>query len=344
MPHLRLLVPDLLWPDPADDRPYHDLTLPHLQRLAGRAMIAPEPASTATEWLGRHLGLDPAREWPHAAWTLLGMGRDPGRRSWIRADPVQLQPRGTQLFLTRVDDLSMDEAVALTTTLNRHFAEDRIRFEPLTPDVWIAEPEAAVDLRTAPVDFVHGRSIDTLLPRGPDAAFWAQRVNDAQMLLHDHPVNATREASGRSVVNSVWPWGAGRLEAPAPAPTLRVHAADLALQGLAGAAGGAVKPVPSRFDDLDLSDKAGQVIVVLDAPAKALARGDAAAWTAALLDLDRDWIGPAWAALSRGTLDPFGITALPGRSGFAATVRRRDRWRFWRGPGSVADLRPSVGR
>jgi hypothetical protein len=49
---------------------------------------------------------------------------------------------------------------------------------------------------------------------------WRHAINEAQMVLHAHPVNQARQAAGQPVVNSLWPWGGGRL----PAATHRHHA------------------------------------------------------------------------------------------------------------------------
>ena len=44
-------------------------------------------------------------------------------------------------------------------------------------------------------------------------------LNEVQVLLHQHPLNAARQTRGLPPVNSVWFWGAGRLPAPGPSPT-----------------------------------------------------------------------------------------------------------------------------
>ena len=49
-----------------------------------------------------------------------------------------------------------------------------------------------------------GRSIDAYLPQGSDARQWRRFLNHAQMLLHEHPLNEARLASGRPVINGLW--------------------------------------------------------------------------------------------------------------------------------------------
>jgi hypothetical protein len=87
------------------------------------------------------------------------------------------------------------------------------------------------------------------------------------MLLHDHPVNARREAEGLLAVNSFWLSGCGRLP-PAWSPP---------------SAGDA--PMPVRVDDR------------LRAPALS---GDVQAWARAFEALDADWLAPALEGFRRG--------------------------------------------
>ncbi len=55
------------------------------------------------------------------------------------------------------------------------------------------------------------RSINSHLPRGDDALAWHRVMNEAQMIMHAHPVTAAREARGAPPANSIWLWGGGTL-------------------------------------------------------------------------------------------------------------------------------------
>src|SRR3546814_5998711 len=46
--------------------------------------------------------------------------------------------------------------------------------------------------------------IHDLLPAGNDGRRWRAVLNEAQIVLHNHPVNAERVRSGRMPVNSLW--------------------------------------------------------------------------------------------------------------------------------------------
>ena len=57
------------------------------------------------------------------------------------------------------------------------------------------------------------------------------------MVLHNHPWNARRAATGKSPVNSLWFWGAGKVPDHVATPHALVHSGDAMLQALAAAAG-----------------------------------------------------------------------------------------------------------
>jgi hypothetical protein len=49
------------------------------------------------------------------------------------------------------------------------------------------------------------------LPRGDNERQWRSLFNEAQVILHNHPVNARRVQRGQVPVNSLWFSGAGKL-------------------------------------------------------------------------------------------------------------------------------------
>ncbi len=101
------------------------------------------------------------------------------------------------------------------TALNRHFGADGIEFCAPAPSRWHLRARARTPtLVTEPLAHaLLNRSIKHHLPQGADALAWHRVTNEAQMILHTHPVNAAREARGELVANSVWLWGGGTLPA-----------------------------------------------------------------------------------------------------------------------------------
>src|SRR5262249_54562653 len=177
-----------------------------------------------------------------------GEGVDPGDAFWLEADPVHLSVSRDELLLTAAGRpaLTVGEARELTSTLNTHFAEDGLEFIAPSPRRWYARVREAPRIRTTPTADAVGQRMEALLPQGEDGPRWRRIVNEAQMLLHDHPCNAAREERGELPVNSVWPWGAGRLPAVAgDAPYGAVWSSHPLATGIASAAHLSSYPLPA---------------------------------------------------------------------------------------------------
>jgi hypothetical protein len=58
---------------------------------------------------------------------------------------------------------------------------------------------------------VLGDDLARHLPSGENERQWRHLLNEAQVILHNHPVNAARVKEGKAPANSVWFWGAGVL-------------------------------------------------------------------------------------------------------------------------------------
>jgi hypothetical protein len=236
----------------------------------------------------------------------LGAGLDPGNRYVLRADPVSLVARSADVVLdARIADLDAGETDALVATLNTHFGADGLAFTAPRPDAWFIVVDNAPDLATTPLSAVRG-TIYPYLPSGEDAATWRRWLSEMQMLLHDHPVNLARETLGRLPVTGIWISGGGRTTDIADAPSTAIYAApspagDVA-RGLSLLRGKSVRVPPAGFAELPRQDSA---TVVLD-PAN----------DTNLPAFDRNWLGPAVAALERGSLAS--LTLLADGNGVAA--------------------------
>ncbi len=340
MARLTLLVPALFWPDPEDPRPAEGLRLPALERLMARGERR-ELGAGEQAWALSAFGLDPADAAPLAAASLAGLGGDPAGAAWLRADPVHLQPRGVELFLSRPGpgDVTPGEAAALAETLNAFFAADALRFEALRPDAWFVRLPAAAALAAVSTDAAHGRSVDALLPSGPQARTWLRRVNEAQMLLHDHPVNIARERDGRLPLNSLWIWGGAALPVPPRRPAARLLGEAPVLRGLAAAAGMAIEAVPPRWPR-GAGPTGMDTLVEWEAARRAAGVGDVDGWRAALRHLDGSWIAPALADLAARRLEEVTVAGFAGRAGAQWRLGPREAWRFWRRPRPLSACGP----
>ena len=322
-----MLVPDLFWPAAAGDEPYRGLALPALETLLGRGRRVRIPGSSLERWLAGRYHL--ADGLPLAPFSLRGDGREPGADCWMRADPVHLRLHGDRLILADASRLAVtpDEAREFVAALNSHFAGEGISFVAARPQRWYVRTGNGARVQTTPTSEAAGRSIEALLPRGDDSARWRRVINEAQMLLHEHPGNAVREQDGRPVVNSIWIWGAGRAGTLAPACDV-LWADDTVAAGLAAASGGTAQPLPASGASLLESGRGGTHLAVLSLPATAY--GELAEWREALTALERTWAAVLLGGLWNAALESLTLHGLGPDYGYTSVLTRRDRLRLWR--------------
>jgi hypothetical protein len=283
------------------------------------ASVSPEA------WLFGRFGVERQRDWPVAPYTLLADGGAPERHFWMRADPVHLRVGRDNLGLadSATFEVSRADSEALVETLNRHFGQTML-FYPMRPARWYVRLEKAPDMLTTPAAAARGAAIDEMLPSGPDAVRFHALMNEAQMLLHEHPVNAEREARGEPALNSVWFWGGGVIDAAKERPFSAVVGDDPLARGLALAAGIPARALPKDADSVlaALGDE-GLALVVLDAPREAQLRERRTA-------LERDWFGPLLAALRSGRIGMLTLQLCGADSLLEVETVRSDLRYFWR--------------
>jgi len=243
----------------------------------------------------------------------------------MRADPVHLQVGRDSLGLSdsAAFDVSRAESEALVETLNHHFGQTML-FYPLRPARWYVRLEKAPELQTTPAAATRGAAIDEKLPSGSDAMRFHAFMNEAQMLLHEHPVNAGREARGEPALNSVWFWGGGVIDAGKARPFSAVIADDPLARGLALAAGipALALPKDARSALAALGDE-GCVLAVPDAPRETQLRERRAA-------LERDWFLPLLAALKSGRIGMLTLHLAGENRLLQVETVRSDLRYFWR--------------
>src|SRR6266436_927678 len=191
--HFDLHIPDFFSAEGVP--PAEDLAAAETLIARGRrrriASVSPEA------WLFGRFGVERQRDWPVAPYTLLADGGAPERHFWMRADPVHLRVGRDSLVLAdgAAFQVSRAESEALVETLNRHFGQTML-FYPMRPARWYVRLEKAPDMQTTPAAAARGLAIDETLPSGPDAMRFHALMNEAQMLLHEHPVNALPKDAG----------------------------------------------------------------------------------------------------------------------------------------------------
>ncbi len=257
-----------------------------------------------------------------------------GDGCWLRADPVHLRADQDRLILFAGETLQLhaEEARALCASLDEHFQDRHWHFESPLAQRWYLNLAEAPDVLTVSIDQVMGRDIKSRMPSGNDGALWRAALNEVQMLLHDHPVNAAREASGRLPVNSVWFWGGGPLPKDARSNWRSVCSDEPLARGLALCAGGASMPLPENFAGWEAMAEAGDHLLVLSSLQQRHAEGDLPAWCDTVAALEQNWLAPAFQALGQGTLQR--IQWWPGGE-YVYVLDRKALRRFWRRRASI---------
>ena len=300
---------------------------PALELLLARGRGASTESKSPEAWLQQAFGLE-GEALAAGALTLAAAGGEPGTHCWGRADPVHLRLMRDRLIVvpSAAFALSRDEAEALAEALNRHFG-DRMSLRPLEPGRWCARLDRHFAFNAAsPLDAA-GRDVDLAPHIGGEAGRrWATLLNEAQMLLHAHPVNLAREARGEPAVNSLWLWGAGRAQR-AECAWQSVAADDPAVIGAARLAGARHRALPrSAREWLERLPEDGRHLAVLDGTRVRLALGQ----ESILEELEKQWFEPLLAALRSGRVGMFTVHVPDGAEAVSFETIRADLRRLWR--------------
>jgi hypothetical protein len=167
---------------------------------------------------------------PSAALTRSLDASDAVGAAWLRADPAyaiadavtaRLMAFGGGVGLAEV------ESVELARALRPLFGDAGFPLEVSNPKRWYLRcPETARLPQFSPPESVLGDDLMQHLPRGDNERQWRHLFNEAQVILHNHPINTRRVARGLLPANSLWFWGAGKLPEWVRAPYTRVASMD----------------------------------------------------------------------------------------------------------------------
>ena len=256
----------------------------------------------------------------------------------LRADPVHLRADIADLVLFDAAQagLSRTEADALARTVNDALGPHGPRIDAAHPHRWYVALDRPQRIATTPLSLAAGAPVSAAMPRGPDAPRWHRWMNEVQMALHECPVNAERERRGAVPINSVWPWGTGRLPPAAPAPFVRAWSDGALVRSLARHAGVEHRAMPAGASAwLDAGPRPGAHLTVFDDLYPAVRRADVDAWRGGVAHFSAAWAQPVLDALDRGAVARVSIRDERGNR-FAAT--RRGRFRWWRRAGLAARI------
>ena len=272
---------------------------PALARVLARGDRNPDVEPGETAQLARWFDLLPSG-WSLAAITRQRDAGDAAGQAWLRADPAFVRPDMTGARVMAIGELGLSraEADALLAELRPLFGDAGFALSAPDPARWyLALPAGATLPAFSPPETVLGDDLFLHLPEGPEGRRWRALLNEAQVLLHHHPVNAARIAAGRVPANSLCFWGAGRLPDRVRGKVAKVASDDATLASLAALA----------------TETAGE---------------------GTLLDLRavRDWMPVETRVLESLASAGGGTVQLDFADGAAWTLRAGQRWRLWRRP------------
>ena len=151
---------------------------------------------------------------PVAALTRSLDAGDASGAQWLRADPAYAVADAVTARLMACGELGLspEESDELARALRPLFGDAGFPLEAPRPDRWyLSCPlDARLPAFADPRD-VLGDDLMRHLPRGDNERQWRSLFNEAQVILHNHPVNARRVQRGQVPANSLWFWGAGKL-------------------------------------------------------------------------------------------------------------------------------------
>jgi hypothetical protein len=305
-------------------------SLASLRWIAGRGSSAPAPAGDWRDWL---LAVDaeaPAAfgRWPAGPClaAVAGMAID-SAPAWAVAQPVHLVAGLDHVRLRSLAEAmpSDDEAASLAATLRSHFADDVFDLVAYRDHAWLVRCVEAIESHTHDPGSVVGRDIHDYLPAGRDGARMRSRMNEIQMVLHEHPVNERRVDKRAAPINALWLWGFGRLDAApgrlAAAGRWLLLSDDLWLRAFWQVHGGAERPLATAG-----AIEADALIAMAQPPTTGAAE--------ALAELESSLFAPLRRSLQDGALRS--VHLHDGAR--VHVVDRRSRWRFWRRPATPAEL------
>ncbi len=119
--------------------------------------------------------------------------------------------------------LSDEDSRALCEACDAHLREDGVCLEFVNTKEWQVITQREINVLTERPDWIIGESMRPNLPRGEDGRLVERWMNELQMLLFNHPVNAARAERRLQAVNVVWLWGFdGLLSKPSDAVDTRM--------------------------------------------------------------------------------------------------------------------------
>ena len=227
------------------------LLLPELQRVApfdrsqrlARWISRGDRLPVAA--IGREVALRECFEFlgtafPHAALARCSESTDVAGSLWLNADPAYVVADAVTLRMLACGTLglSAEENSELAKSLRTLFGDAGFPLDVSNSGRWQLRcpPGSRLPRFATPAETL-GDDLARHLPSGDNERQWRHLLNEAQVILHNEPVNERRIGQGQLPANSVWFWGAGVLPEWVRSKFARVVSADVEVTALAKIAG-----------------------------------------------------------------------------------------------------------
>lgn len=291
---------------------------PNLARLAGRGSVAPRALDARSDSL--HAAIldslrvrDVADKYPSAAVMRTGATNERAIGFWLRVQPIHFiagLDRITTVVLRGVARMNAEERSSLEPTFAEHLQATGFELHSMG-DEWLLRSASSLRLQTVTPEFAAANPHSDILPRGADAGAVRRLMTEMQMLLHEHPINARRQARGAPVINAVWVHGEGTLGDVSSVSFPAGYGEDPFLRGIYRLHDQAVGAKPADAKAL-LSQLRGPAVAVIDAPS--------------LDSLETHWLAPLSRALLSGAISK--LTVMFDE--WQVTTERADLFKLWR--------------
>lgn len=266
---------------------------PSLARLAGRGVVQQRDVDRSGPLHGAVLDAlnlrNSAASYPSAPVMRSGASGEPATGFWLRAQPIHFAAgldRLTTVVLQGGGRMNETERALLDPVLNEHLQSSGFEMHA-SMDEWLLRSEQPLQVQTVSPEFAAANPRAEILPQGRDAGGLRRLMTEMQMLLHEHPVNAQRQARGVPTINAVWFHGEGMLSDVTPVPLPRAYGDDLYLRGIYRLHDQAVGAQPADAAAL-LSAVQAPTVAVIDVPD--------------LDALETRWLAPLTRALWSGSI------------------------------------------
>jgi hypothetical protein len=201
---------------------------------------------------------------PYAALARSRVWSDAADAVWVNVDPAFVIADAVTVRMLACGNLGLtaQESSELAKPLKLLFGDAGFPLEVSPAGRWQLRCAKSSRLPIfSPPSAVLGDDMARHLPSGDNERQWRHLLNEAQVILHNHPLNAVRVQRGLPLANSVWFWGEGALPEWVRTPLTRVVSGDDPVVALARLA--KVPHIDSGWNAEDPANRADTILLDL---------------------------------------------------------------------------------